>query len=315
MGESTELAVFPGGEHDIADVRVFDRWIDEALDAVVTFVPAGLPAARRRRFFADTLTPIWDAGYLPVVTWEPFLLEDAAEESPVRALRNRDLLREWAAVVSRWVDNPGGPRRPLVFRPAHEMNGDWYPWSAGQGVSETAYVALWDALREAFSEFGTAGDYITWLWCANAESTTEASLSAYYPGDNAVDWVGVDGYNWGDSQPWSSWQSPTDIFEDAFARVRSISGRPLVVPEFACSSVVAAGCSPARKSVWITDAFECFEQHDVRLAGWFNQTKETDWSVCSRSLDSPAPVKRTLQGDEYAVYPAFEQAAQTYSGR
>lgn len=309
------LAVFPGDDYDVGGVEAFDAWVGGRLDAVVTFVRAGAPSASRRRFFAETLTPLWDAGYVPVVTWEPFLLDGDRDGSATEALRARNLLREWAEAVAAWVNPDDGGRRRLVFRPAHEMNGDWYPWSAGRGVSGGAYVALWEALVDAFDDHGPSSDAVTWLWCANAEPVVETPLSAYYPGDDAVDVVGVDGYNWGDSREWSSWQSPTDVFGDAFERVRSLSERPLAVPEVGCTSVSRDGRGVDRKSAWITAAFELFAAADVAFAGWFNADKETDWAVCRPNPSPDAPAVRTLDGTEYAVYPAFERAAVPFAER
>lgn len=315
MSDHPRLAVFPGDDYAVADVRAFDEWVDGTLDAVVTFVPADLSAARRRAFLSATLTPLWDAGYVPVVTWEPYVLRDARGQSPAVVLEARSLLRGWAEAVATWVENPGGRQRRLVFRPAHEMNGSWYPWSAGRGVSGRSYVALWNALADAFADHGPPADAVTWLWCPNADSDTAAALSAYYPGDDAVDWVGVDGYNWGDSRPWSSWQTPEDVFTAAFDRVRSLSDCPLVVPEFGCSSVAAGGRAVDRKSAWVTDAFDLFAREGVALAGWFNADKETDWAVCGRGPGPGLPATRTLNGTEYGVYPAFARAASAFARR
>ena len=46
---------------------------------------------------------------------------------------------------------------------------------------------------------------VEWVWAPNAESapglfdvSSPNNWRHYYPGDSYVDWVGIDGYNWGD---------------------------------------------------------------------------------------------------------------------
>lgn len=313
MSELSALGVFPGDDYSLTAIRAVDEWLDGALDIVVTFVPAGLSAARRQAFVEETLTPLWHVGYTPLVTWEPFLLEDAAPDTPVAALRDANVLRGWAEVLASWVSNPEGDRRDLIFRPAHEMNGWWYPWSAGAGVAGSEYVDLWNTLVDVFENYGPPEEAVTWLWSANVESADGVSLVDYYPGDDVVDWVGVDGYNWGSSQPWSDWQSPESVFEDAFEQVRTVSDRPLVVPEVGCSSSTTGGPVPGRKSAWIADAFELFTEWDVAAVGWFDANKETDWAVCTRGTEATAPATRRLNGARYSVYPSFRRAATSYA--
>lgn len=311
MNDVPTLAAFPGDDYSVSAVRAFDEWVGGRLDGVVTFVPAALSAERRESFAAETLTPLWNAGYTPVVTWEPFVL-DERRASLTDDLRRDNLLRGWAETLAAWVANSGGEQRTFVFRPAHEMNGSWYPWSAGAGVSGAEYVEFWNALAAAFDARGPPSDAVTWLWCPNANSDADVALADYYPGDAAVDVVGVDGYNWGTSQPWSRWRTPAEVFAGAFERVRALSERPLVVPEVGCSSAYRGQRAVDRKSAWITDAFDLFSSADVALAGWFNVNKETDWAVCTRDLGANAPATRSLNGADYGVYPAFERAADAF---
>lgn len=313
MSESPTLGVFPGDDYSLTAIGAVDEWLDGALEAVVTFVPAGLSEARRQAFVQETLTPIHRAGYTPIVTWEPFVLEDATPDMPVDALRAENLLREWAETLATWVADSGDETRELVFRPAHEMNGWWYPWSAGAGITGSAYVDFWNTLVDVFDDYGPPEDAVTWLWSANAESGDGVSLADYYPGDDVVDWVGVDGYNWGASQPWSDWQSPESVFVDAFEQVRTMADRPLVVPEVGCSSSTTGGPAPELKSAWIADVFDLFTEWDVAAVGWFDANKETDWAVCTRGTAATAPATRRLNGTRYGVYPSFRHAATAFA--
>src|SRR5436853_485094 len=53
-------------------------------------------------------------------------------------------VREWARAAAAW----GGP---LYLRFAHEMNGDWYPWSVGvNGNTSADYQAAWRHVVDIF---------------------------------------------------------------------------------------------------------------------------------------------------------------------
>jgi mannan endo-1,4-beta-mannosidase len=306
------VGAFPGEDNAVANAKALDAWTGGALDVAVTFVRAGASRAERRAFVDHTLTPLWNAGFTPLVTWEPFSLVSGGE-SLAHAVRAGSTTRDWADTLAAWVA-ASPDDRSLFLRPAHEMNGSWYPWSAGAGVSPTAYVDFWTALRDVFDVHGPPADAVSWVWCPNADSAEDTDLTAYYPGDQCVDWASVDGYNFGASRQWSDWRSPAEIFKPAFEAVCGVSDRPLAVPEFGCSSAVPAGSDPARKSAWIADAFALFADAGVELAAYFDYDKETDWAVCTPERDVAVPETARVCDREYAVYPAFRRAAQRFRG-
>ncbi|MDQ3990806.1 MAG: hypothetical protein M3245_00645, partial [Actinomycetota bacterium] len=153
----------------------------------------------------------WDiaGGRIPLVTWEPFGITldsiiSGAQDSVIRA-RARGLRDLGSPVFMRW---------------AHEMNGDWYPWSGAQNGGGTAgpakYVAAYRRVHTLFRAEGASN--VAFVWSPNHESVPSQSWnhwSSYYPGDAYVDWVGPDGYNWGTTRSWSSWRS----FEVLFRKV------------------------------------------------------------------------------------------------
>src|SRR5262249_37016449 len=114
---------------------------------------------------------------------------------------------------------------PVVIRFAHEMNGSWYAWSQ----QPAAYVAAFRTLAEAIHvrtertamlwapNYGagypfSGGRYETKPGAADfslLDTNHDGRLDArddmyapYYPGDDAVDWVGMTIYHWGDHWPW-----------------------------------------------------------------------------------------------------------------
>jgi len=307
------LGVFPANE--LNEAMAFDNWLAGNLSSIMTFVPVDVSKTVRERFIHGYLTPLWEAGFVPIVTLEPWGVEEMASSKLLSGSYNmHEEFQKWAKHFANWVKPSLSSQRKLILRLAHEMNGSWYPWSAGAGVHPADYRTMWRRVYDIFRDEALWGDSVRWLWSINAETTGGVEVAAFYPGDAYIDWVGVDGYNFADSQDWSSWMDPTAIFESAFEQVRNISDAPMSVPEFGCSSVRNGVSDPTAKASWIMDAFDLFDTWDIRLASWFNIDKETDWRVLdiAASADNRYPGTVPLDGTNFSVYPSFRQAAIQY---
>ncbi|MCU0353480.1 MAG: glycoside hydrolase family 26 protein [Cytophagales bacterium] len=85
----------------------------------------------------------------------------------------------------------------VIWRPFHEMNGDWFWWGINEyGDKQTNtqdYVALWRDMHETFTqEYGL--DNLIWVYSPAVKMDWNASVQAYYPGNAYVDLVGQDVY-------------------------------------------------------------------------------------------------------------------------
>ncbi len=112
--------------------------------------------------------------------------------------------------------------KPLFFRFAWEMNIDGIGW----GVLKTGsipqdFINAWRRFHDiAVSEGATN---IIWVFSPNVETPGSISYNQLYPGDAYVDWVGLDGYNWGTSKPGRSWQSFSEIFSVSYNDIVALS--------------------------------------------------------------------------------------------
>jgi beta-mannanase len=115
---------------------------------------------------------------------------------------------------------------------------------------------------------------IKWIFSINWEDIPKEKNSylSYYPGDGFVDYVGIDGYNWGDTQPWSKWMSFSEIFKNRYDEVNKLLNKPVLVTEF--SSVSSGG----DKALWIREALSSIKKMK-KIKGFvlFNIDKEGDW--------------------------------------
>ena len=206
---------------------------------------------------------------------------------------------------------------PVLLRWGHEMNGDWYPWSGkrnGAGTLELfgdpqkpdgpeLFVAAYRHIYEIFQQ-ETASN-VAFVWCPNIVMPGGAlgepwnDLANYYPGDDAVDWLCMDGYNWGTTQPYSSWLTFDETFRTTYIQLQAInSDKPIMIGETASTE------QGGDKAAWISDGLTQLQQAypQVRAIVWFNINKETDWRINS----SPASLeafRKTLAGPGWLEAP------------
>lgn len=257
----------PGGAFGLDEVAATGAAVEAWIDLVLWYEDFAAPPP------VTGVAAVTASGATSVITWEPWSWRTdvtqagAATVSEIAAGRHDDHLVAWAAALA-LVDTP------MHLRFAHEFNGDWYPWTPARGTPPQTYVAAWRHTHNLFRRAGAVN--VRWMWSPDATSATGVPLRAWYPGDDYVDVVGLDGYNWGTTRAWSRWTSPVEIFEPAVTEVRSLTGRPMVIAEAGCAE---AGGS---KADWITEFVEwAAAQPDVDAAIWFDHDKETDWRIAS----------------------------------
>ena len=217
-------------------------------------------------------------GAQSVIAWEPWTW-DAGVEQPEYSLKaitagdHDDVLTSWGQALGDWG-------KPVTIRFAHEMNGNWYPWGAGVNGNETGdYV---DAYRHVHDVVTAAGaDNVSWMWSPNVLAPGAMGLEGFYPGDEYVDVVGVDGYNWGTSKQWSAWQPPQEIFDATFDQVRTFApDKPIVVAEV--GSIAKGG----DQGQWIRDLVAYLDQEPgVEGFIWLHAKLDVDWRLKGDSLD------------------------------
>ncbi|MBN1411997.1 MAG: hypothetical protein JW969_14205 [Spirochaetales bacterium] len=199
---------------------------------------------------------------------------------------------------------------PLIFRWGHEMNGKWYTWCGAKNGGATLdgfgdpsrpdgperYVAAYRRIHDIFDEEGAMN--AVWIWCPNigpAFSSSWNDFENYYPGDEYVDWLGMDGYNWGNVKNHPGWVTFDEVFESMYAAMERINpDKPMIIGEFACTE------KDGNKAEWITDAFDRIKTKYTRIKAfvWFNLIKEALWPVDS-SVESLEAFRNAMKDPYY----------------
>jgi hypothetical protein len=232
-----------------------------------------------------TLEHIHELGALPAITWEPWHPADGAHQ-PRYALE-RITAGDFDAYIRQWARAAASFGQPMQIRFAHEMNGTWYPWSVGvNGNSAADYQNAYRHVHDMFIEAGATN--VQWVWSIDSAKNRPEGLTNvadYYPGDQYVDVVGIDGYNGGPTG--ASWDSPKDMFAGAIAVAKSVARKkPVWIYE------TGSGDKRGDKAQWVTDLFAYLQRTRVTGLLWFNFNKqgEQNWL-----LDSSPDVEKAAK--------------------
>ena len=186
-------------------------------------------------------------GYIPFVQIDPTL----ASMSAVASGAYDEYLRSYAESVQDYGHS-------VVIGFAHEMNAPWYSWGYGHTPAPT-FVAAWRHIVTLFRQQGA--DNVTWLWTIQADQPgTGPDLSAWWPGDSYVTWVGIDGY----------YTKPSDTFKNVFAptihQVQAFADKPILLSETAVAS-------DANQVANILDLFHGMATYRTLGLVWFDKNQ------------------------------------------
>ncbi|MBV9580954.1 MAG: hypothetical protein JO057_20425 [Chloroflexi bacterium] len=223
-------------------------------------------------------------GSIPLITWEPWTGVAQSPPDPNWSLRAAILSGRSDAYIESWARGLAAYGGPVLLRFAHEMDDQpVYPWSVGNNDNTSAdYVAAWHYVRAIFARFHA--DNVQWVWNPNTlgDATPERYLATYqalYPGDDAVDWIGLDIFNTGPNLDWGRprWQSFEQALAAPYAAITSISRKPVILPE------VGSTETGGSKAAWIEAALgpDLTQFPRVRALVWFDVDKEQPWNLDS----------------------------------
>lgn len=192
-----------------------------------------------QRFPLTQAKAIHELGSIPMVTWEPWLIDFDQKENPeLRDIGDRDNkgLKDisegmYDFYLQKWMLDLKKFDHPIFIRWGHEMNDPYrYTWGPQNNDPED-YVEAYRYVVDYFVKSGVSN--IIWVWSPHI---AYGSFQEYYPGDQYVDWVGVGALNYGTVASWSDWWTFDETFGDHYEALDTF-GKPLMISEFGSLAV------------------------------------------------------------------------------
>lgn len=116
--------------------------------------------------------------------------------------KNYETFETWLERLAVFFDSLQykGKHVPVIFRPYHEMNGSWFWWGEGNCTTD-AYKQLW---RETILQLRDKYNVHNLLYTYSPNTLeTEDTYLRYYPGDDYVDILGIDIYDFNNAANFS----------------------------------------------------------------------------------------------------------------
>jgi mannan endo-1,4-beta-mannosidase len=164
------------------------------------------------------------------VTFQPLLGSDSGNIASVQGRLTdqqfKDVLTPGTGLYKKWamqVDTIAFYLKklqpahvPVLWRPYHEMKGDWFWW--GNRVGQYSTEALYRQMFDRFVKYHKLNNLI-WVWSVDRPSRPGMEFSKYYPGDKYLDMLALDVYG-------------SDFKQDYYDQLLALSkGKPLTLAE------------------------------------------------------------------------------------
>ena len=156
-----------------------------------------------------------------------------------------------------------GTLYPVLIRLSPEFNQNWYAELMGKGGragNPTSFIAAWRHVVRYFRDNNVTN--VSWQWSVgwNDAYLEVGTFRDYYPGDDYVDWIGIDAY----------WMGPADIMTNQISTVYNWiylnssgpqSKRPCSLSEWGYKNNVGGYSSDSSAAQYFTASFDTFENY------------------------------------------------------
>ena len=223
----------------------------------------------------------WTAsqGRTPFVAWKP---KDTNDLSPIRWSVITNGVWDW------WITNRAeafkefGQLTLMTFHHEPENDQDT-PGVTNYGTADEYQAAF----RHVVSIFRNQGvSNVIWAVVLTQPSYTNPATGGrmqadrWYPGDDVVDVIGCDGYNWYPVKTNAVWTPFTNVFSGFYAWGTTNHQKPLLVAEFGCMEDTN---NPNGKAEWFAEIPNVLQQWPaVKAVCYFNFTNPVyPWNLDS----------------------------------
>lgn len=204
------------------------------------------------QFNLEVVRNIAKGDYVPMITWEPWVVafnkyKDVKVDSSLTLISKG----EFDYYIKSWAKGIVSYGKPIFLRLGHEMTNPWYSWSNTYGNTPEIFIEMWKHVYDIFQQEGASN--VAFVW-----SPYTANDSLYYPGQDYVDWIGIDVFNYGslsETGVWLDFYSITKLYYDKY----KLMNKPIMIAEVGCSEY------GGNKNMWYRDMFHTLAVNNFPL--------------------------------------------------
>ena len=271
---------------------------ENKLRVVHFFKPLSIDGSTLPNLYPDVneLNNLLKSGYQPMITLEM----QYADVKGVKQPRLEEIISgKFDSYLSTWANTIKKADGKIWIRVFHEFNGNWYPWCiANNNNDPKLFISAFRHIHKIFKQ--QKADNARFIWCPNSTSFPQESWNYIvdaYPGDEYVDFVGVDIYNGaGESNNWRSFRK--EIIESYFLLTENFPKKSFIICEVSSRERDRFEGDVQTKPEWIAQMSEALKNdiNKVQLITWFDAKK--DFRITS-SEKSRAAFRQFIWEDNY----------------
>jgi hypothetical protein len=202
-----------------------------------------------------------------------------------------DGLIAWAEAAAAFGD-------AVLLRPWWEFNLSEGTWAWSGSARAADHKAAWCHLHDIVKSIAPN---VLFVWCPNVVVSGTPDLTAWWPGEEYVDWTAMDGYSGTNPAKSVGWRSAHKLFKPTYTHLLELApDAPVAICETAASEI------GGNKAIWIRNLLGEAIQEDMsqmRAFVWFNWNIDhgagrVDWPMES----SPAAQSAFRAGIDSSYY-------------
>jgi cellulose synthase/poly-beta-1,6-N-acetylglucosamine synthase-like glycosyltransferase/beta-mannanase len=213
------------------------------------------------------LDSIYSQKSIPMITWEPWLntFEDEINDSA----HVYDLIAQgfFDYYILEFAEKLKNLEKPVFLRFAHEFDNPFYPWFISGNNAVSKFKKAWIHIYEIFKN--NDAHNVIWIW----NPWKAENISAFYPGREYVDWIGINILNYGKHNTDGEWHDFESLYEPFHNELINLPPTPVVISEF---GTLRDGQS---QNQWIENAFAVIENdfQEIKSVIYFNSKVDDNW--------------------------------------
>jgi len=240
------------------------------------------------KFPLSLLDSIYKQKSIPMITWEPWLnsFKDEIDSSKhVFELIEEGYFDNYLANFAQKLKKL---HRPVFLRFAHEFDNPFYPWHFEGDNASLKFKKAWIHTYEIFKN--TEANNVIWIW----NPWKPENVNSYYPGEEYVDWIGVDILNYGKLNQDTQWHNFSEIYKPFHDEFAKLPVTPVIISEFGTLK------DEQKQDEWHSEAFISIanEFEEIKSVIYFNSKVDNNWPKglqVSKNLDWTIPEKQIMK--------------------
>lgn len=247
------------------------------LDVVHFFYPFSVEQGTVKELYpaVERINEVVKKGYTSMITLENHYLKANKKQGQPNLYTIIEGHHDY--FFSEWAKRIKKAEGEVWLRILHEFNGNWYPWSLADNDRNPAiYISAYQRIVNIFKKEGASN--VKFIWCPNSMSVPQENwnyIMDSYPGDEYVDFVGIDVYNGAGEEGTPIWRSfRKEAIETYFTLTDKLPHKPLFICETASRERnVSEKKDLQSKADWIKQMSEALktDMSQVKLVVWFNE--------------------------------------------